>query len=531
MWGRLKKLASGLRKCASGNATMLVALGMPVLIGGTGFAVDTAQWYMWKRELQFATDQSALAAAWAMTDEDTKDTYELRGEQEYDSNLATTADWASEPDIQIIDYAAGNDNSVMVRASVTRELPFTSLILGEPTTVAVYSQAQFEAGSTFTSCLIAVDEDDTGAITIGGNSVLTAGCGLAALSNADEAVSVNGDPEINAGWVLARGGIDDWFDENTTDTILEYLSEDELYDPFKELSPPNPAESQVSRTYSCPKGREATYSDVSVVVNYSYKYYKGPNQNNAVLLNPYANAKSSGRFESGPDYQEVASGTVDGTVRTTSSSWLNIGGQGNQKIWEVRTDITDTTYENTVISSGATAATVLPGTYTDLKLSCDTVFTGGVYIIRGGDLDIAAQYNVTGAGVMFVLEDGAGFKINGGSNINLTAMTVSELVSHGVDPVDASQLAGMLVFEARDSEGNSGNKINGNADTVLNGTVYLPKSGIEFAGTASVTSQCLMIAAATITLTGTTNMTSFCPAGVDTDDTVATTAGRVKLVA
>ena len=53
----LRKKLTELRQCKSGNALMLVALGMPVLIGGTGVAVDTAQWYMWKGELQYAVDQ------------------------------------------------------------------------------------------------------------------------------------------------------------------------------------------------------------------------------------------------------------------------------------------------------------------------------------------------------------------------------------------------------------------------------------------------------------------------------------------
>jgi len=65
---------------------------------------------------------------------------------------------------------------------------------------------------------------------------------------------------------------------------------------------------------------------------------------------------------------------------------------------------------------------------------------------------------------------------------------------------------------------------------VLNGTIYLPNSGIDFTGTASVTSQCLMIAAANITITGTANMTTFCPENLKNDQVVATKISKVKLV-
>ena len=59
----------------------------------------------------------------------------------------------------------------------------------------------------------------------------------------------------------------------------------------------------------------------------------------------------------------------------------------------------------------------------------------------------------------------------------------------------------------------------------------MPVSNLSFSGTAGVTSQCLMIAANTITLTGTANMTTFCPAGSTEDTTVASEASTVKLVA
>ena len=133
---------------------------------------------------------------------------------------------------------------------------------------------------------------------------------------------------------------------------------------------------------------------------------------------------------------------------------------------------------------------------------------------------------------MFVLKDGANIKINGGSSVNLTAMTIGELIAAGVSAEDAEKLAGMLIFE--DPNGDEASKdhvINGNASTVLNGIVYLPKSHVRFNGTASVTSQCFMLAASPIDIGGTADMTSFCPPDEVIDETVLTTKSLVRLVA
>lgn len=178
----LREFRKRLSRSTSGNATLLVALGMPALIGGTGFAVDTAQWYMWKREMQFAADQAAVAAAWARAVEATEDTYETRAIQEFNANVQQTGDFVSVPEVALANYAGGVQNSVAVTVTATKRLPFSSFLTGEGVTVRAYAQAKFEDGTTYTSCLVAVDEEADGAITIGGSTVLTAECGLAALS-------------------------------------------------------------------------------------------------------------------------------------------------------------------------------------------------------------------------------------------------------------------------------------------------------------------------------------------------------------
>src|SRR3546814_10233945 len=58
--GKIRNFMRRLHRSKSGNATLLLALGTPMLIGGTGLAVDTAQWYLWKRELRSEEHTSEL---------------------------------------------------------------------------------------------------------------------------------------------------------------------------------------------------------------------------------------------------------------------------------------------------------------------------------------------------------------------------------------------------------------------------------------------------------------------------------------
>lgn len=51
MLGTIRRFLSDLRHNKSGNAMLLVALGTPVLIGTSSLVVDSAQYYMWKRDL------------------------------------------------------------------------------------------------------------------------------------------------------------------------------------------------------------------------------------------------------------------------------------------------------------------------------------------------------------------------------------------------------------------------------------------------------------------------------------------------
>jgi Flp pilus assembly protein TadG len=525
-------LCKRLARHKGGNATLLLALGMPAFIGGAGFAVDTAQWYMWKRELQFAVDQAALAGAWARTQSATRAIYSDRALQEFNANISTVSDiTVGTPSVTLSSYAGGSNNSVTVSATVRDTLPFSSFLTGKGTTVTASAQAAYTAGTSFTSCLLALDEDDSGAVTIGGTSVLKAKCGIAALSTSDSSIIVDGNPDIDAGWVLSRGGIDEWFSTHTDDEVHDYL--EGLFDPFANLSPPNPAESQVARNYYCVQGTTTTRADRNKKTTVTYTYWKGATWQTATeQVSNNKNAKKDYSTENNDSYVIVENTVVAGTTYTTTVVWTQTNnGSGNNIVWEKMETVVATTLSNISKTTTADLASVLPGTYAGgIKVSCATTFAPGVYVIDGGGVEISGQYAVVGSGVMFVLKNGAYIKINGGSNINLTAIQASELVSRGVSETNANALAGMLVFEDRTSTGTDRSKINGDSSTVLNGTIYLPNSGIDFTGTAKVTSQCLMIAADTITISGTANMSSFCPPGVTEDTVVAKEVSKVKLI-
>lgn len=532
----IRRSFRNLKNSTSGNATMLVALGLPVLIGGSGLAVDTAQWYMWKREIQYAADQAALAGAWARSNDDSRDVYVTRAKQEFAANLSTTRTITTEPNVRLADYNGGDDNSVVVTVAASQQLPFSSFLTGEGATVSVYSQASFTDGERYTACLIAVDEDDSGAITIGGSATLTAACGIAALSTSDSSIVINGNPTLDPGWVVSAGGIDDWLNQHTDAEIREYLSG--LADPFADLTTPTPNPNP-AQTYQCIAATTTTTGDRRTKTDTIYTYWQGSNTSNATQLTTYSGTgylpNVNGSWTPWVYNTTLPVNTVNGVTTTDGTpTWTSLGGSGQNRKWRKTVIRTTSEVANAVTVGTNTQATLNQGTYRGgFDVSCTTVLNPGIYVIDGGRLKITGQYQVTGAGILIVLKNGAYIDIAGGSNIALTAATSAQLSSvGGLSTTQAQQFAGMLVYEDRASQGSDGrNSLNGNADTVLNGKIYLPKSDIRFSGSASVTSACLLIAAANITLEGDANMTSFCPPGMSNVDEVTTGRAKVKLVA
>ena len=570
MLKKVKRLMKSLRRNTSGNVLFLFAAGAPALIGGAGLAVDTAQWYMWKREMQYAVDQAAMAAAWSRVGGTTGNEYRTRAQQELTANLQVV-DFQGTPSITLEQWnTSGAANSVKVSLRASRELPFSKLLMGHGTTIAVSAQARFEKASAFTACLIAVDPSTRGAITFAGNAYLIAKCGVAALSNNENAITQSGQGYFNVGYLVAAGGIDDQLqhDQNNTYTNVLFEGQQGLVDPFKDLTPPN---NSYPRTYACA-------STTTYVANYTITTAVESRSYTATSNNPYN--------WTGPASTTV-SGTQTGSEPATSTTQVNtknenpatpvvspvqagtpqaIPGTSTTKCTGpsdnrvCTTTTTPTTYKrvdtvttttksiNSISSTSSPAiAAMQPGTYSDFTVACDTTMAPGVYVINGGSssgFTVHSQYSVksvypNGApgGVMIVLKNHTSLDINGGSSLDLRAMSYPEMVDPrygNISPTEALKLKDMLIFEDRDSGGaTNDDKLNGSAGAKLTGTIYLPKSSITFNGTLGVTSGCLVITAKTIAIGGTANMASFCDGGDGTGLGVSVGGGNasVSLVA
>lgn len=228
----------------SGNAMLFVGLGMPMLVGAAGYGVDTAQWYMWQRELQHSVDQAAIGGAWALAYDETAD-YETRAGQEFYNNQHITAEFTSDPAISLTSYDGGAHNSVLVSASATRELPFTGLLLNRSVTVAARAQASFRAGAKYHACLITLKEDGT-TFEVGGSAHVIANCGLAALSCSNDAIVIDGSATVETTAIAACGTVN--VPVELDHTVSENVGEGALSDAYADVPIPKPDASTPDHT-------------------------------------------------------------------------------------------------------------------------------------------------------------------------------------------------------------------------------------------------------------------------------------------
>jgi hypothetical protein len=151
------------------------------------------------------------------------------------------------------------------------------------------------------------------------------------------------------------------------------------------------------------------------------------------------------------------------------------------------------------------------GTYADLEIKADHTMESGVYVIDGGTLRVNGNNSLRGDGVVIVLKNGAKIDINGGSVVDLKAPTTAQTGINGIP----ANMAGVLIYEDAATSTGGNSRINGNATLRLGGAVYLPKQEIDISGNASPSTQCLLLVARRIEVSGNPIIPNSCPPGAD----------------
>lgn len=206
---------------------------------------------MWKRELQHSVDQAAIAGAWTLAYDEDSQSYKARALQDFGANQEVTADFDSIPVVNLADFDGGSDNSVLVTATASRSLPFSSFLTKKPAVIRAVAQAAFEEGRDFNACLITLKDDGT-SFEVGGNATVNANCGLGALSCDDDSIVINGSADVTTSSIATCGTAS--VPAANQSAVSENVTG--LEDIYAATPIPQSDDSTPSKSYSCPKGKK-----------------------------------------------------------------------------------------------------------------------------------------------------------------------------------------------------------------------------------------------------------------------------------
>ena len=126
-----------------GNALIIAAAALPLLIGSAGLATDTIQWALWKRQLQRAADSAAIAGVYDRVAAEGATTNTPAAVTK-DLGLNNHTGMALQSGFPIVSYPANagiNQNQVRVQLAVQRRLSFSSMFMTNPPLIRTTAQA------------------------------------------------------------------------------------------------------------------------------------------------------------------------------------------------------------------------------------------------------------------------------------------------------------------------------------------------------------------------------------------------------
>ena len=245
-----------------GNAMIIAAAALPLLIGSAGLATDTIQWALWKRQLQRAADSAAIAGVYDRVA--AKATTGTAAAVDKDLGLNNSLDATEFPlQMKTVTFPAdvgAQKNQVRVDLAVQRPLSFSSMFMANApmiktsaTAAAVSSDGEF--------CVLSLQNNSKTGIQATGNASITMDCGMMTNSTSTNAAAGQGSSSVTATTLAAVGAIqqsNNW----TVESYQPYSPA--LEDPYKDLEPDT---NDLSTCASSPPALSINNSNSGLVVS------------------------------------------------------------------------------------------------------------------------------------------------------------------------------------------------------------------------------------------------------------------------
>ena len=191
---------------ARGNALMLTALALPVMIGAAGLGVHTMQLSHVKRELQREADSAAMAGAYSLYQSQGNSAATAQANKALTQNaLVPGATSTITPGAYTTSSGTTYTSAMYVRLASTQPTALMALFGMSTSTVAAEARAAVVSDGKV--CFLAKESGNNTGITFAGNSTLDLGCGAGTNSISSNAVNVNGQPTVKVSPIVAMGGI------------------------------------------------------------------------------------------------------------------------------------------------------------------------------------------------------------------------------------------------------------------------------------------------------------------------------------
>jgi len=436
-----------------GNALVIGAACLPLIVGAAGLASDTIQWTLWQRQLQRAADSAAIAGVYDRSNAG-GETTTTAATVAHDLTLNLHSEYGVKAGYPIVSFPADSGvqiDQVKVTLAIQRKLPFSSMFMSAAPTIIVNSTAA-SIPSGGDACIEALETGATTGITFTGNStVYSPDCDIFSNSSGTNVTIGKGSADVTANSVGGVGGVQQ---SNNFHVTAYRPYSPALPDPFSGLDP-DPSDMHCAVT--------ATTSTSTVVV---------------------VDSPATGHYRTTGNHQ----------------TWV----EDSPAVTHTETQTT-TAYTPLPLTNGVDITTLKDANgnqancFSSLSVASNTSLTNipanfGPIYINGGGANFQGNFTCTGCAIVLTNKDAASpignVTSNASANVNITA------------PTDGVYKGVAIYQDRRASDCANCNKINGNSASIITGAIYFPSQEIEYNGTGTTDATCTMFVARRVTFSG-----------------------------